>query len=63
MGLIIAALLLIAFTANVTMGSITGAPVLGNVGEMILLFAASIAFVADVLRREAAAKRNQQEDR
>lgn len=54
MAMILAALFLLIFVANVTMGSMTGAPVLGNVAEMGLLFAASIAFVAAVLKREAA---------
>jgi len=56
MTLILAALLLIVFIANVAYGSVSGAPILGNVAEMVLLFAASIAFVAAVLKREAAAK-------
>lgn len=56
MGLLVAAVLLVAFVANVTMGSITGSSPLGNTAEMVLLFCASIAFVVDVLKREARAK-------
>jgi len=44
------------FVLNVTMGSITGTPLIGIVGEMLLLFAASIAFVIAVLKREAREK-------
>lgn len=45
-----------SFAANVAMGSIGEAPFLGDVGEMLLLFAASLAFVAAILKREAAKK-------
>jgi hypothetical protein len=57
LALILAALLLVIFIANVAYGSVAGAPVLGNVSEMVLLFAASISFVVAILKREAAAKR------
>lgn len=56
MGLIVALVLLAAFVVNVSLGSINGQAPLGNVAEMILLFIASIAFVIDVLRREAKEK-------
>ena len=56
MFLIMATLLFAAFALNVAMGSFGVSPVLGDVGEMLLLFAASLAFVAAVLKREAAAK-------
>lgn len=56
MGLILAATLLAGFVVNVSLGSISGSAPLGNVAEMVILFSASIAFVADVLRREARAK-------
>ena len=58
MALIASALLFVVFAVNVAMGSFTGAGFLGDVGEMLLLFAASIAFVAAILDREAAAKKN-----
>lgn len=51
-----AGVLFAIFVLNVTMGSMTGMPVLGIVGEMLLLFAASIAFVVAILRREAQEK-------
>ncbi|WP_150525151.1 hypothetical protein [Roseibium sediminis] len=40
------------FLVNVTIGSFGGSPFLGSVGEMILLFATSIAFVVAVLKKE-----------
>lgn len=45
------------FTANVAMGSISRAAFLGNVGEMLVLLGASVAFVVGVLSREADAAR------
>ena len=56
MGLIIAVVLLAGFVVNVILGSIDGQAPLGNVAEMILLFCASIAFVFDILGREARAR-------
>jgi len=51
--LVLAAVLFAAFVINVSIGSFGGSPPLGNVGEMILLFAVSIAFTASVLKKEA----------
>jgi len=56
MFLIAAGTLFAIFALNVALGSFGGAPFLGDVGEMLLLFSASVAFVAAVLKREAAAK-------
>jgi len=61
------ALLLFAiFTLNVVLGSYWNAPFFGDVNEMLTLLAASIAFVAAILKREAAklrtAKNNQREE-
>jgi hypothetical protein len=56
MFLIAAVALFAAFFANVVIGSAGGKPFLGDVGEMLMLFAASVAFVAAILRREAARK-------
>ncbi|MEM7524140.1 MAG: hypothetical protein AAF360_10360 [Pseudomonadota bacterium] len=54
-----AAILLIAvFTANVALGSRNGGAFLGDVGEMLVLFAASIAFVAAILAKEAAQRKD-----
>ncbi len=56
MYLILAIILFGSFAANVAMGSFGKTPFLGDVGEMLLLFAASLAFVAAILKREAARK-------
>ena len=53
MYLVISAILFAVFVANVVMGATSGAPILSDVQEMLLLFAASIAFVAAIIRREA----------
>ena len=58
MFLITAALLFVLFSLNVAMGSFGGAPVLGDVGEMLTLFASSVMFVAAILRRESGQKKN-----
>ncbi len=54
MFLVLAALLFGIFASNVAIGSFDGALFLGDVGEMLLLFMASIAFVVGVLKKEAA---------
>lgn len=41
------------FFANVAMGAFGGGGFLGDVGEMLVLFAASILFVAAILKSEA----------
>lgn len=56
MALLIAGVLFTAFLANVLFGAFTGTTLLSDVNEMLLLFAASIAFVAAILQREAQAK-------
>jgi hypothetical protein len=53
MALILAGALLALFVANVSFGSISGQPPLGNVAEMLLLLGASIAFVVAILKRES----------
>ncbi len=58
MALAIATILFFAFSLNVGMGALMGAPVLGDVSEMLVLFAASIFFVAAILRHEARAQKN-----
>ena len=50
----LASVLLVAFVLNVALGAMSGDPYLGNVAEMVLLLCAAIAFVAGILRREAA---------
>lgn len=41
------------FFANVALGAFANSAFLGDVGEMLVLFAASILFVAAILKREA----------
>ncbi len=53
MALVLAAILFAIFVANVMMEAFAGAGILGDVGEMLVLFFASVAFVAAILRREA----------
>lgn len=55
MALWIAGAFFLAYMVNVTVGAMTGSPILGNVHEMLLLWAASIAFVVAILKRERAA--------
>lgn len=61
MAFLIAAVLLAAFFANVVFGAISGTPIVGNVVEMLVLFGASIAFVAGILRQEAKQKIKQEQ--
>lgn len=42
-----------AFFANVAYGAVTGHRALGDVGEALTLFAASVAFTHAILAREA----------
>lgn len=49
----VATAVFVAFFANVAMGAFGNGGVLGDVGEMLVLFAASILFVAGILKREA----------
>lgn len=46
----------VVFVINVSMGAITGTPLLGIVSEMLLLSAATIAFVIAILKLEAKEK-------
>lgn len=56
LALLITAALFSAFIVNVTLGAFGGTPILGDVGEMLLLLAASVTFVIAILEAEAAAK-------
>ncbi len=46
------------YFANVALGAFTGSTFLGDVGEMLVLFAASILFVVAILKKEADRKNN-----
>ena len=48
-----AAFIFAIYFANVAMGAFTGNVFLGDVGEMLVLFAASIVFVVAILKKEA----------
>ena len=61
MALAIATVLFAVFVGNVVLGATTGSTFLGDVQEMLLLFAASIAFVAAILRSEARSKEENSE--
>lgn len=54
--LAVAAALFAVFLADVAAGAFAQTSFLGDVGEMLMLFAASIAFVVAVLLRERAAQ-------
>lgn len=58
MAFIIALILLSTFVANVVIGAVSNAPLVGNVTEMIVLLLASVAFVAGILQREAQDKKS-----
>ena len=47
----------VAFFANVALGAFANNAVLGDIGEMLVLFAASILFVAAILKEEADASK------
>jgi len=53
MALLVAGLFLAVFTANVVLGSAGHRPFLTDVQEMLVLWAATIAFVVAILQREA----------
>ncbi len=50
---LIAGILLLAFVANVVIGAVSNAPLVNNIWEMLILFAAAIAFSIGILRSEA----------
>ena len=59
MALWIAIVLFGAYVADVFIGATAGGSFLNDVQEMLVLFAASIAFVAAILRRERLAREQQ----
>ena len=58
MALTIAIVLFAIYFGNVALGAFGGTVFLGDIGEMLTLFAASIAFVVAILNRADAARRN-----
>lgn len=53
MFLIAAAIAFLVYFANVALGAFASAAFLGDVGEMLVLFLASILFVVAILQKEA----------
>jgi hypothetical protein len=47
------AIVFVVYFVNVAMGAYTGSAFLSDVGEMLVLFAASILFVVAILQKEA----------
>ncbi|MEL6600335.1 MAG: hypothetical protein AAFR40_12490 [Pseudomonadota bacterium] len=45
------------YFANVALGALAGTAFLGDVGELLVLFAASILFVVAILQKEADRKK------
>jgi hypothetical protein len=60
MAFIIALMLFLAFTVNVAIGAISDGPIVGNVGELLMLLAASVSFVVGILQEETKAKKGAQ---
>ena len=50
------------YFANVALGAFAGSAFLGDVGEMLVLFAASILFVVAIIKREADEKARKSAD-
>ena len=62
MALAISLILFAIFVSSVALGALADSAFMGDVGEMIVLLAASLAFVVAILKSEekaAAAKNNQ----
>ena len=53
MSLVISLLLFIVYAANVVLGASSNASFMGDVAEMLVLFAASAVFVVAILKKEA----------
>ncbi|WP_146347815.1 hypothetical protein [Falsiphaeobacter marinintestinus] len=63
MFLILALLLFAVFGANVVLGSLGMGGFLGDVSEMLIMLAASIAFVVAILQKETAEKKSKEQQR
>ncbi|MGH1416769.1 MAG: hypothetical protein ACRBB0_25005 [Pelagimonas sp.] len=61
MSLIASILVFALFFANVALGAFADRAFLGDVGEMLVLFAASILFVVAILKKEADEKKNKED--
>ncbi len=52
MSLIASVIIFVLYFANVSLGAYTGKAVLGDVGEMLMLFVATIFFVLAIVKKE-----------
>ena len=52
----------LVYFSNVALGAFAGSAFLGDVGEMLVLFAASILFVVAIIKREAEEKQTESSD-
>lgn len=50
---VVAFVLVVVFTVNVAVGALGDAPIVSNVVEVLILFAAAIAFSVGILKSEA----------
>jgi hypothetical protein len=57
MFMIASLIVFLIYFANVASGALLGLIYLGDVGEMLVLFAATILFVVAILQKEAARKK------
>ena len=62
MFLILAVVFFGLYVANVVLGALARSAFMGDVSEMLVLFAASIAFTIAILRRETAERRRRSEE-
>jgi len=53
MFLLASVIIFFVYFANVAMGAMTGTVVFDDVGEMLVLFAATILFVVAIIKKEA----------
>ena len=60
--LIASAIVFAFYFANVSLGAFSGSAVLGDVGEMLLLFVATILFVVAILKEERERERERAKD-
>ena len=58
MFLTVSIIVFIIYFSNVAMGAFSGSVFLGDVGEMLVLFTASILFVIAILKEEAGTESN-----
>ena len=60
MYVVISLVLFVIFTVNVALGAASNSAFVGDVGEMLILFASAVAFTAAILRAERKEKSKNQ---